>query len=162
VRAPREEIPTVERVLGGIEVEEYGLYFTPNRMVVAKTGFGKIPKWYVLLLAAAWFFFGLMGLFWFFLLSLPFLYIRSRRARKKLRELGKLPPENILMADEKNFELPYHDIIRVEMRKRRLLRDKITILTRRGKHEFHILKKREFEKYVDLIRSILPNKIYVS
>lgn len=145
---PGEEIPAVEKVLGGIEVAKgttyYGLYFTPNRAIVAKTG-GFPWLWAILLVGL------LLGAL-----------IRSRRAKKKFRELSELSSQSILMADKKNFGIPYPDITRVEMKKRSFLRSKIDILTSREKHEFYILRKKEFEDYVNLIRSVLPNKTFVS
>jgi len=140
---PGEEIPAVEKVLGGIEVSKggtyYGLYFTPNRVIVAKTG-GFPWLWAILLVGL------LLGAL-----------IRSRRAKKKFRELSELSSQSILMADKKNFGILYPDITRVEMKK-----NKIIILTNREKHKFGILRKKEFEDYVNLIRSVLPNKTFVS
>ncbi len=67
-----------------------------------------------------------------------------------------------MRADEKTFGILYPDITRVEMKKG-TFRSKIEIiLTSREKPKFHILKEKEFEDYVNLIRSVLPNKTYVS
>ncbi|MCK4474748.1 50S ribosomal protein L32, partial [Candidatus Bathyarchaeota archaeon] len=140
---PGEEIPAVEKVLGGIEVSKgetyYGLYFTPNRVIVAKTA-GFPWLWAILLVGI------LLGAL-----------IRSRRAKKKFKELSELSSQSILTADKKNFGILYPDITRVEVKK-----NKIIILTNREKHKFGILRKKEFEDYVNLIRSVLPNKTFVS
>jgi len=146
-----EEIPAVEKVLGGIEVAKgttyvgatyYGLYFTPKRVIVAKTA----------------------GVPWIWVLVSLFIgaLIRGRRAKKRFKELSELSSESILTADKKNFGILYLDITRVEMKKG-TFRSKIEIiLTSREKHKFYILKEKEFEDYVNLIRSVLPNKTYVS
>ena len=151
ITPPGEEIPAVEKVLGGIEVAKgttyvgatyYGLYFTPKRAIVAKTA----------------------GVPWIWVLVSLFIgaLIRGRRAKKRFKELSELSPESILTADKKNFGILYPDITRVEMKKG-TFRSKIEIiLTSREKHKFYILKKKEFEDYVNLIRSVLPNKTYVS
>lgn len=133
----------------------YGLYFTPNRAIVAKTGG---VRWYWLLLVII-----LGGIALGLILALIIAAIIARRAKKKFKKLSELSPGGILRADKKNFEIPYPDITRIEMKKRTFLRSKIEIiLTSREKHKFNILRKKEFEDYVNLIRSVLPNKTYVS
>lgn len=158
ITPPGEEIPAVEKVLGGIEVVKdyrYGLYFTPNRAIVAKTGG---VRWYWLLLVII-----LGGIILGLILALIIAAIIGRRSKKKFKELSELSSESILTADKKNFGILYPDITRVEMKKRTFLRSKIEIILTSGeKHEFYILKKKEFEDYVNLIRSVLPNKTYVS
>lgn len=156
VPTPVALAPPVEKVLGGIEVIKdyyYGLYFIPNKVIVAKTGG---VRWYWLLLLIIFTF--PLGL----LLAPIIVIIVRHRAKKKFKELIELSSESVLRSDKKNFGILYLDITRVEMKKKRLLRNKITIFTSRQKHEFHILSKKEFEDYVNLIRSVLPNKTYVS
>lgn len=144
ITPPREEIPAVEKVLGAIKVAKganyFGLYFTTNRVIVAKTGGG---GW-------GWLFGGIG--------TIVGAIATGKRAEKRFKELSKLSPESILMADKKNFGIPYHDITQVEVKKHM-----IYILTRRKKHKFGMLgRKKQLDDYANLIRSILPNKTYVS
>jgi len=163
ITPPSEEIPAVEKVLGGIEVGKgttyvratyYGLYFTPNRAIVAKTAG---VRWYWLLLVII-----LGGIILGLILALVIAAIIGRRSKRKFKELSEVSPESILTADKKNFGIPYPNITRVEMKRRTFFANKIKIFTRWKKHEFGIVEKGESENYVNLIRSVLPNKTYVS
>ncbi len=102
----------------------------------------------------------------------------TRAMRKKFENLSRLPPKNILMADKKNFEIPYAEIARIEIKKAwgrgAFGTSKIRILTNEKKHEFWFVRlvgflgyegayeRLKLKEYVDFIRSILPNKTYVS
>jgi len=162
ITPPREEIPTVEEVLGGIEVTEwykhFGLYFTLNRVIVAKTG-GRSPLIIAVVIAVILFLTTgvLVGAIPLAIIIGILGKLLAKRAGKKFKELSKLSPEGILTADKKNFGIPYPDIIRVEMKK-----NKIIIFATKKEHKFGIRRKKEFESYLNLIRSVLPNKTYVS
>ena len=105
------------------------LFFTPNRLIVAKT-------------AGGWKTGGIAGI--------PF-------AKRNAKKLSLLSPEAILKADEKNFAIPYSDIIEVEMKKG-ILSGKIKIFTGTKKYEFNI-EKRKFENHLNFVRSVLPGKL---
>ena len=102
----------------------------------------------------------------------------TRAMGKKFENLSKLPPKDILMADKKNFEIPYPEIARIEIKKAwgrgAFSTSKIRILTNEEKHEFWFVRvvgllgyegayeRLKLKEYEDFIRSILPNKTYVS
>jgi len=102
----------------------------------------------------------------------------TRAMRKKFENLSRLPPKDILMADKRNFEIPYPKIARIEIKKAwgrgAFGTSKIRILTSEKKHEFWFVRlvgflgyegayeRLKLKEYADFIRSILPNKTYVS
>ena len=102
----------------------------------------------------------------------------TRTMRKKFENLFRLQPKDILMADKKNFEIPYPEIARIEIKKARgrgaFGTSKIRILTNEKKHEFWFVRvigflgfegayeRLKLKEYEDFIRSILPNRTYVS
>jgi hypothetical protein len=142
-------------MLGTIDLpsDHKTLYFTPNRVIVAKTG-GK-----------AGYLFGGIGA-----------GITAYREQKKREELRKLSPESVLRADKHNFAIPYSDILRVEMKKKRFSgsicliaghkfgkdmkkKDKTTAIDV-YRYEKAIAKK-GFEDCVDCVRSVLPEKLSI-
>ena len=82
------------------------------------------------------------------------------------------------MADKENIEIPYSEIARVEIKKAwgrgALSTSKIRILTHEEKHEFWLVgivgflgfegayELLELKEYENFIRSVLPNKTFVS
>jgi hypothetical protein len=102
----------------------------------------------------------------------------TRAMRKKFENVSRLAPNDILMADKKNFEIPYPEIARIEIKKAwgrgAFGSSKIRILTNEKKHEFWFVRlvgflgyegayeRLKLKEYEDFIRSILPNKTYVS
>jgi hypothetical protein len=216
------EIPIDEKVLRGIEVgrrglaSRLGLYFTGNRVIVARTGVSNL--WLIPIVVCALisllFILGVILLFIYpYLVSLlleafppelstvgsvmfdtfagrvvfltigimllisPRLLI-TRAMRKKFENVSRLAPNDILMADKKNFEIPYPEIARIEIKKAwgrgAFGSSKIRILTNEKKHEFWFVRlvgflgyegayeRLKLKEYEDFIRSILPNKTYVS
>ena len=97
---------------------------------------------------------------------------------KKAEELKEVSLESILKADKNNFEIPYSDIVNIEIKKSGW-KDKIVanrlvpgVITVKGKeeHKFVIaqikaeaskFKPQKFQECVDLLRSILPSKLSV-
>jgi len=102
----------------------------------------------------------------------------TRTMRKKFENLSRLPPKDILMADKRNFEIPYPEIARIEIKKAwgrgAFGTSKIRILTNEKKHEFWFIRlvgflgyegayeRLKLKEYEEFIRSILPNKTFVS
>jgi hypothetical protein len=102
----------------------------------------------------------------------------TRKMRKKFENLFRLQPKGILMADEKNFEIPYPEIARIEIKKAwgrgAFGTSKFRILTNEEKHEFWFIRvvgflgfegayeRLKLKEYENFFRSILPNKTYVS
>ena len=80
---------------------------------------------------------------------------------KKIKELSKLPPEDILADNKKNFAIPYTDIIQVELFKKMLSR-KIRITAGTTKHEFRLSKPKELTTYINALRPVLADKLVVS
>jgi hypothetical protein len=117
----------------------YGLYFTSNRIIVAVlsgsiyTVIGKV--------------------------------IADYSSSKRSDELKKLSPESILKAKKTNFEIPYAEITKVEIKKPRALSAaKIRIFTHTKKYKFVFATpgKSEFEAHENLVRSALPDKLFIS
>jgi len=80
----------------------------------------------------------------------------------RFKKLSELPPESVLTANKKNFEIPNHDITRVEVKKGRIgFPHRIKILTNSERHEFSIIGKKQLERHVRFIHSVLPDKVYV-
>lgn len=129
-----------EEILVVIDTNERkALYFTSNRVIVAKVG-GQA-------LSMA---FGIAGAL-----------AESRMQAKKKEQLSKLTPESILTADKKNFAIPYTEITKVELFKKMFGR-KIRIIVGGKKHEFSLGKPKELESYVNTLRPVLADKLVVS
>lgn len=181
----RKVLACIEVLKRGRMTRRYALYFTEKKMIVAKTGMSLlwIPVIGVCMflgaillggifftaihprykLEPAWLvaFLGSIGLV---LVFGPWSYVRWRIKRRIKKYFDA--PESILMADKKNFEIAYGDISRIEMHPRGKMTPlaiakipKIRILTNREKHEFFVLRKKKFKDYVNLVRSILPDKL---
>jgi hypothetical protein len=102
----------------------------------------------------------------------------TRTMRKKFKNLSRLPPNDILTADKKNFEIPYPEVVRIEIKKAwgrgAFGTSKMRILTNEKKHEFWPIRvigflgyegayeRLKLKEYEEFIRSILPNKTFVS
>lgn len=126
----------------------YALFFTSNRLAVAKIG-GQLKE------------LGGFGVF-----------------AKKAEELRDVSIESLLKADKDNFEIPYSEITKVEIRKAGW-KDKLAasrpvpgIITITGKEEHKFLiaqiriegseyRAQKFEECVDLLRSVLSSKVSV-
>lgn len=130
-----------EEILEVIETKDRkALYFTSNRVIVAKLGGMGLT------LA-----FGVLGAL-----------AESRMRAKKEEQLSKLSPQSILTADKKNFEIPYTEVSKVEMSKG-FLGSKIRIITVGAKkHQFKLSKPKEFQSYVNVLQPILSDKLSVS
>ncbi len=135
-----EEILCVAETVAGAGYLEEMLYFTSNRLIIAKIE-SKGAR------------FDPTGVF-----DLVSLFKRG----KKVRDLGKLSPEGILGADSRNFAIPYVEVSKVELFKK-MLGKKIRITTATDeKHEFWLSKPKEFEKCVDMLRPLLGDKLSIS
>lgn len=128
----------------------YALFFTSNRLAVAKIE-GQLKE-------LAFFDFGFFA--------------------KKAEELRDVSIESLLKADKDNFEIPYSEITKVEIRKAGW-KDKLAasrslpgIITIVGKEEHKFLiaqlaiegskyRPQKFEECVDLLRSVLSSKVSV-
>jgi len=87
----------------------------------------------------------------------------KRRIKKMEREVKQSSLEELIKADKDNFTIPYSDIERVEMSKGGLLSPtRIRFLTAGKTYSFNLLERKRFGEYVDLIRTIFPEKIHVS
>lgn len=143
----------VEEVLGVMMATEYGqipvlhcnLIFTTNRMIVAKKGSVKEVTGLVVG--------GAVGQ-WLALSS----------DKKKAQELKQYNVEEILKTDKKNYEIPYPDLFKAEMKKLSKFSwpysTEVKISTEKKKHKFK-LKSVKFEEATELFRTVLPDKISV-
>lgn len=148
----REEILTVEKaekpgghadvsdkIVGHIEIDGGMLFFTSKRVIVARTS--GIPTAFLIG--------GALGV-----------GIAKHRATRKYRKLSDVSAEAILAYSRKNYAIPYAEITKVEMNKPSVLLRGNTIISTTGKeHKFWMTKKREFMNQVDLLSSVLPDKI---
>jgi len=173
------------RVLACIEVNKdfsrYTLYFTKNEMSAAKTG---IPPLLVVVAVVCWGI-GLLFLAAIFITAIhprgtlepmwqtqlllwtalilifgPYSYAKWRQ-KKQIKKYFDAP-ESILMATKENFEIAYDDIIRIEMHPAgRIGAAKINVVTDITEYKFPIVKKENFDYYMDLLLPILPGKVRV-
>lgn len=183
-QAIREILPTPleEKVLCSIKVSRRGrhaLYLTQKRVIVARTTISWLSMALVLVSAVFGLFSLLAGIDAYMhpsesrALALTLFTIGSILVggplsialsvmKRRFKKLGKSPPEDVLTANKKNFDIPYHDITRVEMKKGKIgFPHKIKIITDSEKHEFSIIGKKQLERDVGFIRSVLPDKVYV-
>jgi hypothetical protein len=137
--------PEDEQVLhrfscSGTHTEFFELVFTSNRLIIAKTG-GEPYLGVGKMLAA------------------------SAKASKKVEELKKLSPGEILADNPENISMPYLDIVSVVMKRPGFLGQANVLIQARGAskwYEFRLaLKKEEYQGHVDFVQSILKEKVIV-
>jgi len=145
----------MEEVLGIIMATEYGhipvfhcnLVFTANRLIVAKKGwFDKQNKQDIAFMIG-----GLVG-YW----------IATRSDKKQAQKPTLNSVEEILKTDKKNYEIPYSDILKAEMKKLSPLSVpysvEVNVSAEKKKRKFK-LKNVKFEEAVDLFRTVLHDKV---
>ena len=141
----RPQGPGGEQVLhrfscAGTQTEFFELVFTPNRLLIAKTG-GQ-PY-----------------------LTLSQMMIASAKSSKKVAELQQLSPDEILADNPQNVSIPYPDIVSIVMKRPGFLGSAGVLIQARGTskwYEFRLaLKKQEFQGHVDFVQSILKEKVVV-
>jgi len=123
----------------GTGTEFFELVFTPNRMIIAKTGGRPYLTLSQMLQAAA-------------------------ESQKKKAELQGLSPEGILADNPENIPIAYSDILSIEMKRPGLVgggRMKIQMRETKKQHEFRLPEKREFQGHVDFLRSVLKERVIV-
>jgi len=119
------------------------LFFTSNRVIVARTG-GTAAR-------IASYAFGWGGQ-----------AAEEHAEDKKTEELSKLPPEDILADNKRSFAIPYTDIIQVELFKRVFSGRQIRITAGTTKYQFRLAKPKELANYVNILRPVLTDKLVVS
>ena len=93
----------------------------------------------------------------------------GRKTRKMVsrvlkKELKKVSFESILKADKDNFEIPYSEITRIGMKKSSLAdryAGTLEIYTLTKKDKFEITSGHDFEQCVEVVRSVLPEKLVI-
>jgi hypothetical protein len=131
------------------------LYFTPNRAIVAKTGstgfgYDSDDK----------FGGGILG---------PFIAPSLAKGKSLLYE--NLSPEDILNSNKKNFEIPYTEITKVEWKETPGSDFSFwSIFAERGinilifthtKNYWFFIKEEEFDEHGKLLRSVLPDNLFI-
>lgn len=74
--------------------------------------------------------------------------------------MKKLSVESILTADKKNFDIPYIEVNKVEMKKPGMLSGGIIkIFTNTKKYQFVLQNKKSYENYLNLMTSLFNVKL---
>jgi len=122
----------------GTKTEFFELVFTPNHVIIAKTGGQPYLKLGEMLRAA-------------------------QQSQKKTAELQQLTPIQILADNPENVSIPYSDITTVEMNRPGILGTaRIKIQTPGKRHEFRLaLKKLQFQSHIDSLTSILKERVII-
>ena len=91
-------------------------------------------------------------------------WLAIRSDKKKAQELKQQDIEEILKADKKNYEIPYPETLKVEMKKLSRFSwpysTEIKFTTDKKKRKFK-LKNVKFEEAIELFRAVLPDKVDV-
>ena len=139
-----EEIKgVITRVEAGLISSTYSLYFTNKRIIRALTfSAGKKIGTFAMggkLLGGT---------------------INKHFENKKAGNLIKLKPDEILNENKRNIEIPFSSIKLIKLDKpRRLKGAKIKIVTYDEEYSMNIKEKKEFDNYLELIKSLLPDKL---
>ncbi|MCJ7570388.1 MAG: hypothetical protein MUO82_00705, partial [Candidatus Thermoplasmatota archaeon] len=91
-------------------------------------------------------------------------YGLQHEVNKTDEELRQLSPENILKADKVNFDMPYHEINKIEIKKNFNDFIYIRIYTYKKRLIFFIKKEEGKNAIIDLInllKSVLSNKLFI-
>ena len=163
----------IARIIARIDtIGRYALYFTSDKVIVAKVSLGTALVWWILsgafLILATFhvFLLNILGVVIFALVGLAFLGVwrlQERNRPKKVKQLGELPPELILSADRRNIAITYAEIVRVELVKKPSSVTISTGKTSTGKTRREFLprdaRKEEMESYFFTLRSVLGDKV---
>lgn len=136
-----------EQILGNVEIsyirsawsgyEKDILLFTSKRLIVAK-------------ISSSWSRF-VGG-------AIP-LVIERYQQKKKKEKLDEILPDDVLETDKKNFAIPYSDIERVEVKKPGTISAAtVKIITKEKTHQFGV-RKNLFDDFMNLMRSVLADKL---
>ncbi len=131
-------------------VDFYVLCFTPKRVIFAKTG--HLGPWEHILT---------LGLFYFILYAKTVQEVRTRA-----EQLVKLSPDDILAANNANFQIPYEHIRRFEIQKPRAIMVgwPIRMTTTTTSYAFGLVnaKPKDLEGNLNLVRSVLSDKLVIT
>lgn len=131
-----EKLGVVRCKLGATD---YDLFFTPQRVVVAKTG---------------------NSLMWAALLGAIGQAIAAHMSKKRSEQLRDLTIESILSADRQNFHIAYEDVVRAQVKKPGgLMAGKLTIDTGAKAHKFILADKKMFVDDHDVVQRCLGSKL---
>ena len=139
-----EEIKGVmTRIESGLVTSTYSLYFTNKRIIRALTfSAGKKIGTFAMggkLLGGT---------------------INKHFENKKAGNLINLKPDEILNENKRNIEIPFSSIKLIKLDKpRRLKGAKIKIVTSDEEYSMNIKEEKEFDNYLELIKSLLPDKL---
>ena len=144
-----EEIKgVITRVEAGLISSTYSLYFTDKRIIRALTfsAAKKVGTWYAggKLLGGT---------------------INKYFEKRKDKSLGDLNLDEILNENKKNIEIPYSSINRIEIKTPRSIKSmglkviKMKIVTSDKEYEMKIKENEQFDSSLELIKSVLPDKL---
>lgn len=88
-------------------------------------------------------------------------YYQEEKLQEKKEKLYRQSAEAVLKADERNFDIPYVEIIQVELFKQLFFRRKIRITIGIRKHEFTFLNEHEYYRCMFALRPLLHDKLTV-
>ena len=138
-----EEIKGVmTRIESGLVTSTYSLYFTNKRIIRALTHSAakKVGT------------FAAIGVLSFAL--------NKHLAKKKSKKLTDINPDEILNENKRNIEIPFSSVKLVELKKPgRLKGAKMKIVTSDEEYSMNIKEKDEFDDYLELIKSVLADKL---
>ena len=138
----------ITRVEAGFVSSTYSLYFTDKRIIRALTfsAAKKVGTWYAggKLLGGT---------------------INKYFEKRKDKSLGELNLDEILNENKNNIEIPYSSINRIEIKTPRSIKSmglkviKIKIVTSDKEYEMKIKENEQFDSSLELIKSVLPDKL---
>ena len=138
----------ITRVEAGFVSSTYSLYFTDKRIIRALTfsAIKKVGTWYAggKLLGGT---------------------INKYFEKRKDKSLGDLNLDEILNENKKNIEIPYSSINRIEIKTPRSIKSmglkviKMKIVTSDKEYEMKIKENEQFDSSLELIKSVLPDKL---
>ena len=138
----------ITRVEAGFVSSTYSLYFTDKRIIRALTfsAAKKVGTWYAggKLIGGT---------------------INKYFEKRKDKSLGELNLDEILNENKNNIEIPYSSINRIEIKTPRSIKSmglkviKIKIVTSDKEYEMKIKENEQFDSSLELIKSVLPDKL---
>jgi hypothetical protein len=88
-------------------------------------------------------------------------YLSKRKAETRTEELKALSPEELLSSHWENHDIPYSRVIRVVLKRKPFLPDKLTIQTDRRNFKYYLQNKNLQGEYLGLLGSALRDKLEV-
>lgn len=133
-----EVLGVINGVKGGRPPRNWSLFVTSHRIIAATVGRAG--------LGAAFEFGGIL--------------MATSRAKRRTEKLRETPPDDVLMAHRKNYEIPHSQVSKAEMDDPSVVvSGTLSITTITDTYEFHLTNEDSYQEQADILKSGLKDRL---